>query len=159
MAAGHRHQQSASTLPSDLYFFFFSTSHSKIIEHSKEKGSIFYSHNSHSGLRWKEQNERLSAQENSSLKQSAKTEIISLQQTGIAVNQREAISNGAFLEISISKGKARRQAVAWWSKTWGEKIELGSGGIPFSVFPEEKYWSFDRPKANPRQKVKCSEFM
>lgn len=41
----------------------------------------------------------------------------------------------------------------------GGKIELGSGGIPFSVFPEEKYWSFDRPKANPRQKVKCSEFM
>lgn len=62
---------------------FFSTSHYKIIERLKEKGSIFYGHNIHSGPRKKEQNERLSAQENSSLKQSAKTEI---QQTGIAVN-------------------------------------------------------------------------
>lgn len=84
VAAGHRYQQSASTLPSDLhFFFFFSTFHYKIIERLKEKGSIFYGHKIHSGPRKKEQNERLSAQENSSLKQSAKTEI---QQTGIAVN-------------------------------------------------------------------------
>lgn len=62
------------------------------------------------------------------------------------------------MEISVLKGKTRRQAVAWWSKTWG-KIEFRRGEIPFSVFPGEKYWSFDRPKANPRQKVKCSEFM
>lgn len=41
----------------------------------------------------------------------------------------------------------------------GEKIEFGREEIPFSVFPGEKYWSFDRPKANPRQKVKCSELM